>query len=517
MEKQLEADVLIIGSGITGTALARELSKYKVATIIAEKAGMISAGQTKASMSHIYLSGLNMLTSLVVKSMLDPGAPLYDPTSQKMRWLEEGFGMWPQLFDELDIQHKYELTLLVATNKKEVADLENFLRLGGSISGSYADIKWADKETLFNMEPYLAKNVIAGIYSVGQAISVRPWDLAIAMSDNAIQNGVKVVLDTEVTAVSKKDGYQLVATTQGSIKARFIVNAAGLFADVVADMAGGRDWELFTPRSILIVLDKRTGRYLNNFVMTPATPGSFQMWRPTLDGNILLNIGKYIGARDKYDFGCRRDEYIESMRIANRLIPRISEKDIIRAYIGMRSYNTRDVEENIVEPSPDNSRFINVAVRPPGLTPSPAIAKYVVELLGDAGLELTTKTDFNPYRTAIPRFGDLPDAERSRLIARDPRYGHVVCRCETVTEGEIVEAIRRGARTVAGVKYRTRAGMGRCQGGFCGPRVASILLRELNIPASQLMDSGVGSPVVPYRSKELLPKANSKKAEVILR
>lgn len=198
---------------------------------------------------------------------------------------------------------------------------------------------------------------------------------------------------------------------------------------------------------------------------------------------------------------------MQSIRLAKRIIPRISERDIIRAYVAVRAYNTRDPEEHIIEPSSTNPRFINVVVRLPGVSPSPAIARYAVKLLGDVGLELVTKSDFNPYRKAIPRFRDLPDDARAKLIAQDPRYGRVICRCETVTEGEIVEAIRRGARTVAGVKYMTRAGMGRCQGGFCGPRVVSILARELNIPASQVVDFGTGSPVVPYQSKELLQKS----------
>jgi glycerol-3-phosphate dehydrogenase len=189
---------------------------------------------------------------------------------------------------------------------------------------------------------------------------------------------------------------------------------------------------------------------------------------------------------------------------AKRYIPEISEKDVIRSFVGMRVFNTRDQEENIIEPSSTNPRFINVAVRLPGIIPAQPIARHVVELLGDAGLELVTKSDFNPYRIGIPRFRDLFDIERGKLIAQDARYGHVVCRCETITEGEIVEAIKRGARTVAGVRYRTRAGMGRCQGGFCSPRVVSILARELDIPVTQIMDSSLGSPVVPFKSKGLL-------------
>jgi glycerol-3-phosphate dehydrogenase len=226
-----------------------------------------------------------------------------------------------------------------------------------------------------------------------------------------------------------------------------------------------------------------------------------------VDGNLKIEGGAYDIPRDRYDTGANPGEAMQNLLGAKRYIPEISEKDVIRTYVGMRVFNTRDQEENIIEPCSTNPHFINVAVRLPGITPSQPIAKYVVKLLGDAGLELTTNPNFNPFRTTMPRFRELTDGERNKLIAQDPRYGHVVCRCETVTEGEIVEAIRRGARTVAGVKYRTRAGMGRCQGGFCGPRVVNILARELGIPETQVMDLGPGSLVVPFESKELLREA----------
>jgi glycerol-3-phosphate dehydrogenase len=206
--------------------------------------------------------------------------------------------------------------------------------------------------------------------------------------------------------------------------------------------------------------------------------------------------------------GAYPGEAVQNLLEVKRYIPEISEKDIIRTFVGMRVFNARDPEENIIEPCSTNPRFINAAVRLPGIASSLPIARYVVGLLGDAGLELRTRSDFNPFRTAMPRFRDLPVSEQNSLIAKDPRYGHVVCRCETITEGEIVEAIKRGARTIAGVKYMTRAGMGRCQGGFCGPRVVGILARELNIPVTQVMDSGPGSPIVPFESKELLQVSN---------
>jgi len=315
------------------------------------------------------------------------------------------------------------------------------------------------------------------------------------------------MLNTEVTGVLQKNGYQVVETTQGAINTRFIVNAAGILADVVADMGGGRDWDLTFIRNLHVILDKRAGRLANTNLSLPPRSGKGPICVRTLDGNLMINTGGYVPARDRYDLDAHPGEGMQNLLEAKRYIPEISEKDVIRTFVGMRVFNTRDQEENIIEPSSANARFINVAVRLPGIIPALPIARHVVALLGDAGLELVTKPDFNPWRKGISRFRDFPDSGRDRLIAQDARYGHVVCRCETITEGEIVEAIKRGAQTVAGVRYRTRAGMGRCQGGFCSPRVVSILARELNIPVTQIMDSSLGSPVVPFESKGLLREA----------
>jgi glycerol-3-phosphate dehydrogenase len=508
--KQFEADVVVIGAGNTGATIARELSRYKVETVVVERGGQEgSQGQTKASGGTFY-TGLPMLSSFVLKSAMAPDAPLYDPNSQKIKWLEQGFDMAPQLLKELDVKYRIVGALIVATNKEEVKDLESYLKLsesigklGASIGRRYGSLRWADRKTCFEMEPHLTKDVVAGLYSEGEQIEVSPWELAIAQADNARQNGAQVMLNTEVTGVSQINGYQVVETSHGPIKTRFIVNAAGLFADAVADMGGARDWDINLARSLLIILDKHVGELYHKTVFLPPRPGKGIMYTPTVDGNLLVNVVAYRPPRDRNDLGAHHNECMENLIAAKKLIPEISEKDVIRTFVGMRAFNTRDMEENIVEPCSTNPRFINVVVRLPGITPAVPIARHVVELLGDAGLELVTKPDFIPPNKAIPRFRDLSDSERSKLIAQDPRYGHVICRCETITEGEIVEAIKRGARTVAGVKYRTRAGMGRCQGGFCGPRVVGILARELNIPVTQVLESSFGSPVVPFKSKEL--------------
>ena len=222
------------------------------------------------------------------------------------------------------------------------------------------------------------------------------------------------------------------------------------------------------------------------------------------DDNIMINCGTYDITENPDDISTSRKGFKKSIAIAKSMVPSISEKDIINSFRGIRTFNTRDLEDHIVEFSSTNPRFLNVVIRLPGFIGAPPMARHVVGMLADAGLKLASKSDFNPYRQAIPRFRELSDDERRALIAQDPRYGHVVCRCETVTEGEIVEAIRRGARTEEGIKMRTRAGMGRCQGGFCGPRVIDILARELNIPITRVTKRSADSPFLLYNSKELL-------------
>ena len=507
MVKQIGADVVIIGAGITGTTIARELSRYKLETVVVEKGGDAgNQGQTKAAGGMLY-TGLVMLMSFILKSMMAPDAPLYDAHSQKIKWLEQGFDMVPQWLEELDIEYRRLITMVIATNREEVKALESLVRFGEGIGVRYASQRWADKKTCLDMEPHLTKDVVASLYSEGDLIHVSPWDIAIAQSENAKQNGVEFMFDTEVTGVLQKNGYQLVETTRGPVKTRFIVNAAGLFADKVADMGGARDWGLTFVRTLSPILDKRAGRLVHSCLNAPPVPGKGPICNPTVDGNLKIEAGSYQPTQDRYDLGAHPGEARQNILEAKRYIPEISEKDVIRAYVGMRAFNTRDQEENIIEPCSTNPRFVNAVVRLPGIIPALPIARHVVELLGDAGLELVTKPDFNPCRTEIPRFRDLSDGERRRLIAQDARYGHIVCRCETITEGEIVEAIKRGARTVAGVRYRTRAGMGRCQGGFCSPRVVNILARELDVPVTQIMDSSPGSPIVPFKSKELLREA----------
>ena len=253
----------------------------------------------------------------------------------------------------------------------------------------------------------------------------------------------------------------------------------------------------------MIILDTRCRGFVNGMVRWPNVPGRLDLVQRRED-NILIECGTYDPTDRPDDTYTIREDVVKSMTVAKTLIPSISEKDIINTFTGVRVFNTRDVEDHIVEFLPTNKRFLNVIIRLPGIIGALPMARHVARRLEEAGCRLFKKDDFRPYRKAIPRFRDLSDEMRNRLIGNDPRNGHVVCRCETVTEGEIVEAIRRGATTEEGVRMRTRAGMGRCKGGFCGPRVVKILARELKIPVTEVKKRSLDSRLLLCRSKELL-------------
>jgi glycerol-3-phosphate dehydrogenase len=295
-----------------------------------------------------------------------------------------------------------------------------------------------------------------------------------------------------------------VETARGPIKTEYVVNAAGAFADEVARMAGVCDFGLNFLNGQTEILDKHCRGMVNNSLGPPPEPGGGGKISLLMSGNISLGFVAYTPAQDREDTAKRREWTQKSISRARELVPGISERDVIKSFTGMRVFNTRDPEDHIIEATRNNPHFINAVIRLPSLAASPMIGAYVVELLGNNGLVLVKKTDHVPGHQGIPKVSELPDKERQRLIAEDARYGHIICRCEEISEGEIVEAIRRGARTVDGVKFRTRAGMGRCQGGFCGPRVVEILARELDIPMTEITKGNGLSRVLLYRSKELL-------------
>jgi glycerol-3-phosphate dehydrogenase len=505
MEIQAErkADVVIIGGGITGAAIARELSRYTVETVLVERAGELAAGQSKVTLGNIY-TGLNMVGSMVLKSiLLAPGTPLkelYKPATLLERWSEQGFKDWPPVLDELGVRYNYEPLLIIAITEDQVEDLRKYVTLGRAIGGIFADFREVSRQEILDLEPNVNKDIVRGLYAADHIIDVFPPEVVLALAENASRNGVKILLDAEVTSVAQEGDYQVVGTTRGRIRTHFIVNAAGGWADRIADMGGGRDWGLQFRKTLLMILDRRLKGVLRGMVRLPNKPGLLQVVQRR-DDNLLIECGTYDATDRPDDTGTIREDVDKAMAMAKIIVPSLSERDIISTFTGVRVFNTRDVEDHIVEFSPANPRFLNVVIRLPGVIGALPMSRHVVRMLADAGLELNKKVTFNPSRSAIPRVRQLSQDQRNALIAHDPRYGHVMCRCETVTEGEIVEAIKRGATTLDGVKFRTRAMMGTCQGNFCGPGIALVLSRALGQPLDRITKKGSESGYVSRKAR----------------
>jgi len=494
MSEQLETQVLIIGAGSTGLAIARELSRYKVDITVVDKNIDVCCGEVRASHGLIYSSvGLSWSNSLILKSQIIPDVPpskLFERDSLKTKLTLEGFMAFPAVAEELEIGFAKSRRIVLGKNEDDFKALAVMEEIFESME---IEPERLDQEAIQALEPNVSKEYTRGFTQAGDVAFVYPWEYGIALADSARENGVRIMLLTEVHGITGVNGGFVVDTTKGPIKTRFVINAAGPYAHKVAEMAKVCDFGLTYSRSQMVILDKRISRLLNHVTCGVFRPGISRLVRPTLAGNIEILCSKYYPATGPDETPTRREWTEENIAGARDLFPGISTKDIISSFTGVRVFNTRAPEEHLFEVSKGNPNFLNAVTRLPGLAVTPGMAKYMVNLLDGQGLDLTENPDFNPRRAAIPKVSDLPDEEREPLIAQNPAYGHIVCRCEEVSEGEILEAIKRGARTVAGVKYRTRAGMGRCQRDYCGTRIVGILARELGIPRSEVTLKGPGT------------------------
>ena len=511
MKKPIETEIIIIGSGIGGASIARELSRYNVDVLLIDKNESIPDGQSKAAQMTIY-RGLMNLTSHVAKSfVLNNGQPLYNATSRRTKEEEESWEIWHrEWLPELDIPYRKSGVLVMAT-KERMNALSLMWDMARDAGGVYAETEKVDRDFIFDREPTVHPDVVAGLWTTGHHVStVNPWDQTIALIENARQNGVRIMRGTKVKGILAQGGSLHVDTSKGLIKTRFVINSAGIYADRIARMVGPIDWAMIPQAGggASLITDKEASGELatgKNIIMFAPDPAYLEAVSPTLNGNLYFNCGKYKATENREGVSVSREELSFSLSIAKRLIPSFSERHIIRFFTAVRAYHSGDPEEHVIGPHPSNPQFINAAFRLPAFNAAPAVAKNEIpQLLVDSGLELTTKADFNPYRKAMVKFKQLSPEEKNELIRKDPRYGHIVCRCENVTEGEIIEAIGRGARTLQDIKFMTRTGFGRCQGGFCGPHVIQILSRELGIPPSEVIERNSESQIIKYGNKELI-------------
>ena len=484
----MKSDVIIVGGGIIGAIIARELSRYKLRITLIEKTADIAfGGSTKANTGIIHAG--------------------YDdqPGTLKAHLCVKGNRLWPDIAGELSVPFKRTGSLVVAFNEEEVHTLLELKYRGEANGVPYLELI-EDHEKLRSMEPNLNNTAVAALHAPTAAI-ISPYEMAVALAENARQNGVRITLNAEVKKiVLKGGGVRGVQTSKGLLEADYLINAAGLSSDAISAMAGIDAFSITPVKGEYFVFDKRLSDVVHRVLFPVPTPLSKGIVvTHTTSGNLLIGPNAN-SIDDKTDLSTATPGLDEVFEGALKLVPSLSANRnlIITHFAGLRAESS--VGDFIIKSYEEPRGFINVAgIKSPGLTAAPAIAEMVITLLKQRGLELKPKANFNPHHKPIPRaIDDLSNRNMKRLLTEDPRYGHMVCRCEHVSEGEIVEAIKRGAATLDGIKFRTRAGMGRCQGGFCTPHLLRIISRELGIKVEDVTKRGGGSTIVPYKAKSLL-------------
>ncbi len=491
----MKHDVAIIGAGVIGSALFRELGRFSLSTVLIEKENDVALGSSRAN-------------SAIVHAGYDP------PTgSLTARFNVEGNRLYPKLCDELSVPFRQNGSLIVALCEEDLAQLR-LLYENGTRNG-VERLELIGAEEVQALEPNLQPSICGALVAPTGGI-VGAYEFTTALAENGVVNGGRVLLNSEVVKIEKfdKDGalqrdltqkggfFRLTFKNGNSVDARYIVNAAGLNSDSVQRLIGRPRFDVNPRKGEYYILDKSQGNLTSRTIfMCPSKLGKGVLISPTVHGNLLVGPNAQDGD-DKDDFSTTRDGLDFVRKTSALLSDKVNFRDSIRNFAGLRAQPSG--KDFIIELDPDVDGLLNLAgIKSPGLTSAPAIAKYSLELLANAGLELREKKDFVPERRET-RFASLSDEEKAKLARTDPKFGRVICRCERVTEGEIVEAIRRplGARTVDGVKRRCRPGSGRCQGGFCGPRVLEILARELNVPYESIEKDKNGSYIVIGKTKE---------------
>jgi len=469
-----DIDVVVIGGGVVGTAILRELSKYSLKCMLIEKEPDLALGTTKAN-------------SAIIHSGFD--APF---GTQKALTNVRGNRLYHELQNQLGLDIKWLGSLVVAVNEEEMATLKDLLARG--IKNGVKNLELLDREATLAKEPNLKKDIKGSLWAPTAGVCW-PFGIALSFARCAVQNGAEVLTACAAKKILTKDDKVIgVETSLGNIKAKYVINAAGLAADKIAATAGDTSFIIHPRKGEYILFDKTASANLVNGIVfpTPTKQSKGILICTTVHGNTFIgpNAHDQEDVEDKSTTSVGMDEIIAS---SQKLIDKIPLGAAITEFSGLRAVsNTGDF---IIRESTVKGLIHAAGIQSPGLSAAPAIAEEVVELITDFEPEWILKRNFKAIIARRKVFSELKIEEQSKLCSENKLYGRIVCRCETVTEGEIVDAIHEtcGARTLDGVKRRTRAGMGRCQGGFCGPKVTQILARELNIPITEVLKEGLAS------------------------
>ncbi len=469
-------DVAIVGGGVVGCALAHELSRYRLRLVLLERATEVGFGTSKANSGIIH--GGHQTAPGTLKGSLE--------------WL--GNQLWGDLCAELGFGFARVGGLTVALSADDLPALDRLLRHAQDKGVPGAEL-W-DHEQVARAEPQLTRDVVAAVHAPTTAV-INPYEACFGLAESAANRGVEIRTDCAVHALRHDGDTWTISTSDGPVFSRFVLNAAGVHAGAIATMAGV-GYPVRARKGEEYLLDKRLRGLVSRVVYPCPSPTSKGMLViPTYDGTIMIGPTAD-DIDDPDDVATTADGAARVLAAARRLVPGISDRDIIAEFAGVRAVLAD--EDFRIGPT-DAPGFFDVAgIQSPGLTAAPAIAVMVADLLRSAGLELQP----NPTEPApLPRpvrFATLSTVEQQRLAAADPCFGQIVCRCEIVTEAEVRDAIGRGARTLDGIKFRTRAGMGRCQGGFCTSRSMELLARTAGTPLTDITKRGGGSWLVIDRS-----------------
>lgn len=465
-------DLIIIGGGIIGCALARELSHYNLRLALIEKEVEVGFGISKTNSGIIHAGHHS------------------PPGTLKGRFEWSGNQMWDELARDLKFGFKRIGELLVAQKEDDVSQLGHLKQQGEARGVTGLEI-WS-AQRIQKEEPNLSHSILQALHAPTAAV-INPYEACFGLMQCAQQNGVELFCEAPVTAIKPDHDYFVVRTPQQKFYSRFIINAAGLFADRVAAMVAADSFKILPRKGEEYLLDRRLQGIVTRLVFPIPSPTSKGVLIiPTVDGPVMVGptAEEVENREDLATSFAGANKIFASVR---RYCPAISERDTIAEFAGLRPVS--DTDDFVIGPSAVKG-FYNVAgIQSPGLTAAPAIATYVVDMLQANDLSLVEKSDWKNDIDGPPHFAQMSAAERKAAILEKPAHGHMVCRCETVTEEEIRYAIRQGARTLDGVKFRVRAGMGRCQGGFCTPRIMDLLAQELEIPLTEISKRGQGSEI----------------------
>ena len=476
----MQYDVVVIGAGVVGALISLELSKKDIRVAILDKCNDVAMGTTKAN-SAIVHGGFDAANGTL-----------------KAKLNVRGTALMPQLCADLAVPYRNNGSLVLAFSEEEMEHVHTLYERGQK--NGVPRLSVIDKAAVKAMEPHVSDEVVGALLSETAGI-VCPYELTIAATEVAVTNGVEFLRNCAVESIQDNNDGFVLSTTCGEIEASYVINAAGVHADDVARMIGDDSISIIARKGEYYLLDKSYGYIADHTLFQcPTKMGKGVLVTPTVDGNLLIGPSA-LDVEDKDDVDTTAEGLSFILEKAKKTVPELNTRGAITSFAGMRAHPVTD--DFIIGFSEKNDRFLNVAgIESPGLSAAPAIAEMVRDLLTEKAA-LSEKAQYKTKRTPPVRFRHMSKAEREALIAKNKAYGRVICRCETITEGEILDAIHApaGARDVDGVKRRTRAGMGRCQGGFCGSKVVEILARELNVPMNDITKFGGASKILFDKTK----------------